>query len=92
MNADGRVTLYNSYESALSGLKPESVAGRNYFEEVAPCTNNYILAQRFLDEPELDEVIPYVFSFRLKPTPVRLRMLKSAAAKSMYLLVERSAV
>lgn len=91
MKADGTVTLYNAYESALSGLKAEQVVGRNYFEQVAPCTNNYMVAQRFLDEAELDAVIPYVFSFRLKPMAVRLRMLKSPTAKGMYLLVERCA-
>jgi photoactive yellow protein len=90
MKADATVTLYNVFESCLSGLDKKNVLGRNYFEEVAPCTNNYMVAQRFLDTPEMDAIIPYVFSFRMKPTAVRLRLLRSASAKSMYLLVERS--
>lgn len=92
MKADATVTLYNAFESNLSGLDKKNVLGRNYFEQVAPCTNNYMVAQRFLDIPEMDAVIPYVFSFRMKPTSVRLRLLRSASAKSMYLLVERSTV
>lgn len=89
MNADATVTFYNAFESKLSGLDKKNVLGRRYFEEVAPCTNNYMISQRFLDEPEMDVVLRYVFSFRMKPTPVRLRLLRSVAAKSMYLLVER---
>lgn len=90
MQGNGTVTLYNAFESNLSGLEPNRVLGRNYFEQVAPCTNNYMVAQRFLDEPEMDATILYVFSFFMKPTAVRLRLLRSAAAKSMYLLVELS--
>jgi photoactive yellow protein len=92
MKADGTVALYNAFESKLSGLDKTNVLGRNYFEQVAPCTNNYMISQRFLDIPEMDVVLPYVFSFRMKPTTVRLRLLRSASAKSMYLLVERSTV
>jgi len=43
--------------------------------DVGPCTNNYLVAQRFLDCDELDEQLDYVFTFRMAPTPVRLRML-----------------
>ena len=90
MNADATVSLYSAYESKLSGLDKKSVMGRNFFESVAPCTNNYLVSQRFLDEQQLDAVIPYVFSYRLKPIHVRLRLLRSSSAKNMYLLVERS--
>jgi photoactive yellow protein len=92
MKADGTVALYSAFESNLSGLDKNNVLGRNYFEQVAPCTNNYMISQRFLDTPEMDVVLPYVFSFQMKPTTVRLRLLRSASAKSMYLLVERSTV
>jgi len=88
MSLDGVVTSYNQAESQLSGLTRESVIGRHFFSSVAPCTNNYLVAHRFESEPMLDAVIDYVFTLFMKPTAVRLRLLKDPGARRMYLAVE----
>ena len=88
MSEDGTVTSYNITESRLSGLTRESVVGRNFFSSVAPCTNNFLVAHRFETEPVLDAVIDYVFTTFMKPTAVRLRLLKQPARRRMYLAVE----
>jgi photoactive yellow protein len=80
MNRSGEVTGYNASESRLSRLPAERVVGRNFFVEVGPCTNNYLVAQRFLDCDELDEQLDYVFTFRMAPAPVRLRLLARAGS------------
>lgn len=87
MNRSGEVTGYNAAESKLSGLAAERVLGRNFFVDVGPCTNNYLVAQRFLDSDELDEQLDYVFTFRLAPTPVQLRLLARAGSPRQYLAV-----
>jgi photoactive yellow protein len=87
MNRSGEVTGYNAFESARSGLRVERVMGRNFFVEVGPCTNNYLIAQRFADCEELDEQLDYVFTFRMAPTPVRLRLLARAGSLRQYLAV-----
>jgi len=92
MGQDGTVRQYNQAEAALSGLTPSRVVGRHFFTSVAPCTNNYLVAHRFENECELDAVIDYVFTLRMAPTPVKLRLLRSASATGMYLVVERRAV
>lgn len=89
MRADGEVVAYNALESKLAGLSKERVLTRNFFSDVAPCTNNYLVAERFMNEPELDATLDYVFTLRMKPTAVKLRLLRSAAAVHMYLLVKR---
>ncbi|MGA9276889.1 PAS domain-containing protein [Ilumatobacter sp.] len=89
MDRSGLVIHYNRAESALSGLDRERVVGRNFFEEVGPCTNNFLVAQRFADSEDLDETIDYVFTFRMAPTPVRLRMLARAGSDRQYLVVLR---
>jgi len=48
-----------------------------------------MVAERFISERELDATLDYVFTLRMKPTPVKLRLLKSASADHMYLLVKR---
>ncbi len=90
MDDDHRVVLYNRAESALSGLSPERVLGRHFFSEVAPCTNNFMVAHRFEAEEELDADVDYVFTLRMKPTPVRLRLLRRAGAARQFLLVQQT--
>ena len=90
MDRAGQVLAYNTAEAELSGLAPAGVVGQDFFVQVAPCTNNYLVAQRYRDEDELDETIDYVFTFRMLPTPVRLRMLKRPDSPHQYLVVQRA--
>jgi len=90
MSKDGVVQAVNNAEVELSGLSQSAFIDKNFFTQVAPCTNNYMVAEKYRKLGELDETIAYVFTYRMKPTPVHLRMLKSQAFESQYLLVERS--
>ena len=87
--ADTTVTRYNTTESRLAGLPVASVVGQAYFLNVAQCMNNYLVAQRFEDEPEIDTVLPYVLTLRMRPTPVTLRLLKQASVAISYILIQR---
>jgi len=91
MDRDGRVTGYNQPESELSGLPVDQVVGRDFFVDVGPCTNNYLIAQRFHDTSDaatgLDEELDYVFTYRMAPTPVRLRLLARPGSARQYLAV-----
>lgn len=83
----GAVVLrYNAAESRRAGLPRDRVVGRHFFREVAPCSNNRHVAERFTLDA-LDETIAYTFSMRMKPVPVTLRMLKSADRGPMHLVV-----
>ena len=86
---DGIVTFYNAVESRMAGLSPERVLGKHLFAAVAPCMNNYLVAQRFDDEETLDATIDYVLTLRMKPTPVKLRLLKNGGDDRRYVLVQR---
>lgn len=87
--ADTAVQVYNATEARLSGLDRASVIGVPFFEAVAQCMNNFMVAQRFEDEPEIDAVVPYVLTLRMRPTKVRLRLLASADTVRRYVLIER---
>jgi photoactive yellow protein len=92
MDRSGRVVGYNQAESQLSGLPAPEVAGRDFFVDIGPCTNNYLVAQRYQDQAdaqgELDEQLDYVFTYRMAPTPVRLRLLARKGSSRQYLAVE----
>ena len=87
------VRRYNRYESQAAGLSQQSVIGQPFFTSVAPCMNNFMVAQRFddaqADGTALDETISYVLTLRMRPTKVRLRLLALPGAATRYVLVKR---
>ncbi|RYC29759.1 phosphonate transporter [Lichenibacterium minor] len=87
--SDGTTEIYNATESKLAGIPSSIVLGWSYFAETAQCMNNFMVAQRFEDEPEIDEVIDYVLTLRMRPTPVRLRLIKAGSCARRYLLIQR---
>lgn len=91
---DGHVQRYNRFESQAAGLRAERVLGQDLFLAVAPCMNNFMVAQRFIDARAegvpLDDVIHYVLTLRMRPTKVRLRLLYQPGAALAYVLVQRS--
>jgi photoactive yellow protein len=89
MAPDGTVVAYNRTEADSARLSPSRVIGQHFFRSVAPCTNNALIAGRFEGEPVLDTTLDYVFTLRMLPTPVRLRLLRHPGAQRMYMLVER---
>jgi photoactive yellow protein len=88
LGRDGAVSVYNRFESRLTGFNPERVLGRHFFTEVAPCTNSEVIAGRFHELDSLDETVDFVFGLRVQPLRVRLRLLKSVAYPRHYILVE----
>ncbi len=87
------VRRYNRFEAQVSGLSPSRVMGHSLFTVVAPCMNNFMVAQRFEDAQDggvsLDATIDYVLTLRMRPIKVRLRLLASPRAALRYLLVQR---
>lgn len=92
-DAEQRVCRYNRLESALAIFKQDEVIGQHVFVELAPCLNNYLVAGRFEEAREagqaLDVTMPYVLTFRMRPTRVRMRLLAAPGHAVRYMLVDR---
>ncbi len=89
LSPEGIVEIYNSTEARLAGLPQDSVLGAHFFLDIAQCMNNFMIAQRLEDEPEIDAIIDYVLTFRMRPTPVRIRLLKKRGVARRFVLIER---
>jgi photoactive yellow protein len=91
-DADANVQRYNVAESQAAGLSPQRVLGQPIFTNVAPCLNNFMVAQRFedaqADGAELDATIDYVLTLRMRPVKVALRLLARPASAMNYVLVQ----
>ena len=85
--SDHLCNFYNKYEADLAGLSSDQVLNRNFYVDVAPCTNNFLVYNRFVEEETIDDVLDYVFTYNLKPTKVQLRLLKEKGCSNEYLLV-----
>ena len=92
-DADTKVTLYNAFESQAAGLSPQRVLDQPLFTNVAPCMNNFMVAQRFEDAQQdnsvLDDTIDYVLTLRMRPVKVALRLLSNPGGSRRYVLVQR---
>ena len=93
-DADTVVTHYNAFEARAAGLSPQRVLGQPLFTLVAPCMNNFMVAQRFEDAAQsgtaLDDTIDYVLTLRMRPVKVKLRLLAGAGHGTRYVLVQRT--
>lgn len=89
------IRLYNRFESQAAGLSRERVIGEQVFTSVAPCMNNFMVAQRFEDagaaNQALDATIDFVLTWRMKPTDVKLRLLATPGHTHRYVLIKRLA-
>lgn len=92
LDAEGVILSYNRAESELTGRKPEDVIGRNFFEEVAPCTRSNEFSGRFfkgVETGDFNAVFEYVFDHEMTPTKVRIIMVKSIDRQTYWLLIKR---
>lgn len=89
LDLQSNVNFYNRYEERCSGLSRDRVIGRHCFLDVAPCMNNFLVAERVEHERPLNAIIPYVLTFRMRPTNVRLRMLCAMEISQRWILISR---
>ena len=92
-DGETNVCKYNQTESEAAGLTAPRVLGQPLFTNVAPCLNNFMVAQRFEDAQDdaaaLDDTIDYVLTLRMRPIKVKLRLLAEPGSAQRYVLVQR---
>ena len=87
---DGIVTMYNKWESEMSGVPHDEAIGQNFFKHVAPCTNNRLVFGKFkkgVERGRLDSVVPYTFTYRMNPTNVDLHLYHDTDSKTNWIFV-----
>ena len=90
LDKDGKVLSYNSAEAKLTGRDPKRVIGRNFFTEVAPCTNVQAFAGRFREgiaQKKLHAIFPYRFDFEMAPRDVTVTLFYSEQTDSAWVFV-----
>jgi photoactive yellow protein len=87
---EGVVSGYNASESSLSGMNPPEVVGKNFFTEVAPCTNVQRFAGRFREgiaAGSLYESFPYTFEFKPQEMSVLITLYYQSPDPDAWIFV-----
>lgn len=92
IDAAGKVLFYNATEGRMSGRDPARVIGRNFFDEIAPCTRIPQFKGRFdsgVRSGYLAERFMFNFDFEMRP-PVKVMVeLCEAAERNSYWILTK---
>lgn len=88
----GTIQMYNKEEGRIGNVNPSSVIGKNFFTQVAPCTNNRLFFGKFKDgvaTGALSFSMPYTFTYKIKPTNVLIQMYRDNGTNSNWIIVKQ---
>lgn len=89
LDSRGTILRYSAAESRLSGLTADDCVGRDWFHEVAPCTQVADFYGRFREgvrTQQLDAVFNFRFAF-VPPRDVRVHLFYSRVTRSVWVKV-----
>jgi photoactive yellow protein len=91
LDVQGTILKYNSFEQKLAGLTKDSVVGKNFFKQVAPCTDVKEFHGRFREgvaAGKLHCTFRYHFSFTHNPVDVSVTLFYSDRDKTVWVFVQ----
>lgn len=91
LNTEGIVLKFNAYESKLANLRKDRVIGKNFFKEVAPCTDVQEFYGRFREgvtQKNLHVNFRYHFAFRQNPRDVTVTLFYSGITDTVWVFVK----
>ena len=86
----GTILSYNRTEANITGRDPKRVIGRNFFTEVAPCTNVKDFAGRFregIEQGDMHIIFPFRFDFQMAPRDVTVTLFYSKNTDTAWVFV-----
>lgn len=92
IDRNGKILRYNKAEGDITGRDPKTTLGKNFFKEVAPCTNSVEFYGKFEDgvrRGSLDSLFEYTFDYEMRPTKVKVQMKKESQKDSYWIFVKR---
>lgn len=88
----GTIQMYNKEEGRIGNVNPASVIGKNFFTQVAPCTNNRLFFGKFKEgvaKGSMSFSMPYTFTYKIKPTNVLIQMYRDTATNTNWIIVKQ---
>ncbi|MBC8167897.1 MAG: photoactive yellow protein [Bryobacteraceae bacterium] len=92
LDKGGKILFYNSAEGKITGRSPASVVGKNFFNDVAPCTKTPAFHGEFLKvvrDGTHQAKFQYTFDYEMKATKVTVQLKKAIVGDTYWVLVNR---
>ncbi|WP_209443478.1 photoactive yellow protein [Falsiroseomonas frigidaquae] len=92
LDREGKILTYNAAEGAITGRDPKAAIGKNFFTDIAPCTNKPAFKGVFdkgVASGKLNAMLEYTFDYNMKPTKVKVHMKKAISTESYWVFVKR---
>lgn len=92
LDRDGTILAYNSMEASITGRVASDVIGKNFFRDVAPCTNVPAFKgvfDRGVAADDLNTMFEFVFDYKMTPTRVKIHMKKALRGDTYWVFVKR---
>ena len=92
LDATGKILTYNVAEAGITGRSAASVIGKNFFRDVAPCTDSPAFKgvfDRGVESGELNTMFEYVFDYNMAATKVKIHMKRAISGNTFWILVKR---
>jgi photoactive yellow protein len=90
LNHEGIILQYNDYESRFAGVDQSRAVGKNFFTEIAPCTDVKEFRGRFTEgvaRKQLHEIFQYHFAFKKNPQDVTVSPYYSGLTDSTWVFI-----
>ena len=92
LNQQGDVLRFNRAESFISGREPGDVVGKNFFNDIAPCTKGQVFYNHFfraVADGQVNTMFDYQFAYKMNPTQVRIHMKSANSAQGIWVFIKR---
>ena len=92
LDPQGRIMRYSKVESTFSGRDPEEVIGKNFFDDVAPCSKGQIVYHKFFQaiaDGSVNLLLDYKFDYGIDHVEVRLHLKSQDTSKGVWMFIKR---
>ncbi len=92
VDKNGKILRYNKTEGEITGRDPKETIGKNFFKEVAPCTDSLEFSGKFtkgVESGSLDTMFEYTFDYKMRPTKVKVHLKKTPKSNTYWIFVKR---
>lgn len=88
----GRIMKYNAGETAIAGRPAGEVIGKNFFNDVAPCSKGHQFQGRFqqgVAQGSMNSMFEYAFDYKMAPTKVRVHLKSASVDEGVWIFIKR---
>lgn len=92
LDGKGTILAYNETEAGITGRSAKEVIGKNFFRDVAPCTDTPKFRGVFdagVRDNNLNTMFEYVFDYKMAATRVKIHMKKAIIGDTFWIFVKR---